>query len=785
MILISAIVATIAGQAAWAGDEMLRALRVDWEPIEGAVKYELHRFSDAGCKESVDKVEVKTNFWESRLDAGQYCVRIRGVSSDGVKGQWSEAQKIEVRPKPPKELVRDGTELKWDETPKASKYMVSVKDPQGKVVWSQEVKKPKVEIPASLAEKAGEAATQWTVGVQAVVPGVSPSVATEGTAFDPSQIPSLQLSDGSAVTYQVPKAATPEAGNYFVPTKQAPLARQIGGSNQEAASAAVERLKIYAPSFPKAPKVAMALPPEEAVKRYQSLGEKPVPPSQEEWKQAQTPDEKESLKRRTVASQRIELLDRIDRSKAPDLTFTGQIQSGGMDFDSDVPGRTNANSSDSRMGYSLGVDYNRNRPWGAYARWSRIPLAVDGISTAAQWFSVGGEYHLMLDSIGESLLTLGVGLGYARFPLILDFSTTGGSQARFSYPIALWGLDAKIEYEFRFTTKFSALAGLHMFFAHTQGNLSDVLPTANGTVTQFQIAGQYALNKQVDLGLGFMSNGASAQTTSFGLSSRYQQSSVQAYASFRLNPRELRGPASIDESGRFKLLFSLPVGGRTSVIRSNPTGANDLGVSDPRTLQPYNTSNFVAGFDLGLQYLPSPESPLWVDGTFQMQNVTTSSAAVVETDVRVKAGLDSPFLGSRSTRLRYGGGVFTRSVGDRNQDIQTGIRSTGLLGTAELSRIWPKGWDSKLAMQFGMPLLMSATSGPMSQDSATTSDGANFFWSASFGGSYQISRSWSLLGIVTYEQLRMGLVGSRVNVERSQAIDFEETRFRLGLQFRW
>lgn len=769
---------------AFGADENLRALRVDWEPIEGAAKYELHRFADTNCKESVDKIEVKTHFWESRLEAGKYCIRIRGVSADGVKGQWSEGQKIEVRPKPPKELVRDGSELKWDDIPKASKYVVQVKDPQGKVVWSQEVKKAKVEIPAALAEKAGEAATQWKVGVQAVVPGVSPSVATEGTAFDPSQIPSLSLSDGSSVTYQVPAAATPETGNYFVPTKAAPLVRQVGGSNQEAANAAVERLKIYAPSFPKAPKLAMALPPEEAVKRYQSLGEKPVPPSQDEWQQAQTADEKESLKRRAVASQRIELLDRIDRSKAPDLTFTGQFQSGAMDFSSSVPGRSGVSNDSSRIGYALGVDYNRNRPWGAYARWSRSPIDVNGIETASQWFSLGGEYHLMLDSIGESLLTFGLGLGYARFPLILDFSTTG-SQARFSYPIALWGVDAKIEYEFRFSTKLSAVAGLHMLFAHTQGNLSDVLPTANGNIAQAQIAVQYALNKQVDLGLGFLSTDMSARTTSFGLSSNSNQTSAQAYAAFRLNPRELRGPASIDDTGRFRLLFSLPAGSRSSVIRSNPNGASDAGVSDPRTLQPYNTQNSVVGFNLVGQFRPHPESPWWFEGSVQLQNVGTQTASVAEIDTRLKAGLDTPFLGSRSTRLRYGGGVFTRNVGDRNTAIEPGISATGLVASADLTRIWPKGWDSRLAIQFGLPILLNATGGPMQSDPQTTADGANFFWSASFGGSYQLSKSWAAVGMVSYEQLRMGLVGSRATVERSQAIDLEETRFRLGLQFRW
>lgn len=291
----------------------------------------------------------------------------------------------------------------------------------------------------------------------------------------------------------------------------------------------------------------------------------------------------------------------------------------------------------------------------------------------------------------------------------------------------------------------------------------------------------YELDRQLELGLGGFQTSTNAFSREGGFQAQFRQMGVYLEGSYRILPREYRRLASDDSRNPWSVTAWAPAGFRSSVLRASPGDAS----ADPRTAYPYNTraSSIGGAFEVSRRF--SAHSPWSVDSQVMFGTVSAEGQTLSENDIRLRAGYEFPFLGSRTTRVRLGAGGFSRRVLGASSQVVAGFSSMGALLSGELRRTWTSRWSSVITLQVGVPVQVSGTEGGFPSDPSAGPDGANYFWSAGFVSGYGISESLWLLGSFDYEQLRYGLMGTGVSSPSGMAIDQEEGRIRLGLQLRW
>lgn len=109
-----------------------KSLKLNWDPVEGATGYEVYR-STSGRTGSflLKKITTSTSYTAPGLTTGKrYYFKVRAVSADGSKGEFSEVDSERVQPstvKLTRMTVKDDygpTVVKWKSVPGATGYQI-------------------------------------------------------------------------------------------------------------------------------------------------------------------------------------------------------------------------------------------------------------------------------------------------------------------------------------------------------------------------------------------------------------------------------------------------------------------------------------------------------------------------------------------------------------------------------------------------------------------------------------------------------------------------------------
>jgi hypothetical protein len=152
------------------GQDLARDVSFSWEPIDGAVGYDLQFSREEGDKyipiEPIEKTDAAE--WKGRLTPGSYTFKIRARDQRGVPGRWSEASPIVIKTfavkitEPAegleiqsKQATTHKVKVAWDAASGASLYKLEVLSPSGAVVSKSEAKTSKttLELPVAAAYK--------------------------------------------------------------------------------------------------------------------------------------------------------------------------------------------------------------------------------------------------------------------------------------------------------------------------------------------------------------------------------------------------------------------------------------------------------------------------------------------------------------------------------------------------------------------------------------------------------------------------------------------------------
>lgn len=142
-LLFTATILTFAGAKVAAQTEPYRRLvNFEWEPIEGATKYdiEIRQLKQDG---KTFAFKVADAAWNGRLTPGGYEMKLRALDYRGVPGDWSEPSRFDVQLESarlispaPKSIVKGNSgeetvEFKWAPVGGAKSYVVEVSDDDG------------------------------------------------------------------------------------------------------------------------------------------------------------------------------------------------------------------------------------------------------------------------------------------------------------------------------------------------------------------------------------------------------------------------------------------------------------------------------------------------------------------------------------------------------------------------------------------------------------------------------------------------------------------------------
>lgn len=125
------------------GETSVRMTNIEWEPIEGAVSYELQLTpfdKEQKLRETLKFIEKKP-VWKGELKPGKYQMKIRSRDRRGVPGEWSNSEEFYVKLYSPiLKLPLQNQDLKsdeenesevlfeWKKLRDASKYIVFIED---------------------------------------------------------------------------------------------------------------------------------------------------------------------------------------------------------------------------------------------------------------------------------------------------------------------------------------------------------------------------------------------------------------------------------------------------------------------------------------------------------------------------------------------------------------------------------------------------------------------------------------------------------------------------------
>lgn len=215
-----------------------RLVNFEWEHIEGASAYdlELTQVLSNDQKGSTYTFKRKTAEWSGKLTPGKYKMILRARDHRGVPGEWSEPSDFLVgldpvklvQPTPNQKIIskfstEQDVEFKWQPVAGASKYIVSLRDQNGKVLHEETTKQVsfKKEVPV---------ASNYEFRVQAID---EKGIQSDGVSFAqfeiwgaPLRAPELKKPDSNFVRTLEWKSDNFHQNNEIVLFKQNPTTKK-------------------------------------------------------------------------------------------------------------------------------------------------------------------------------------------------------------------------------------------------------------------------------------------------------------------------------------------------------------------------------------------------------------------------------------------------------------------------------------------------------------------------------------------------------------------------------
>ncbi|GIL18845.1 MAG: hypothetical protein BroJett040_25960 [Oligoflexia bacterium] len=144
-----------------------RYINLEWEPIEGAISYDVEIKpikNDTETKAVVHK--VKGADWTGPLSPGNYTLKIRGRDKRKVPGPWGDVEQFTVGLEPvsiiypkansniqSKDESKDKIAFNWTPLKGATKYVVEIQSEDEKIKIEETVKKPPFQVKLPVAQK--------------------------------------------------------------------------------------------------------------------------------------------------------------------------------------------------------------------------------------------------------------------------------------------------------------------------------------------------------------------------------------------------------------------------------------------------------------------------------------------------------------------------------------------------------------------------------------------------------------------------------------------------------
>lgn len=746
-----------------AAESYSRAIELEWDRIEGALKYEVEWIKGKDCQaaarssaESSAKSSDESSgtdvsaspVWSKRLPAGVYCVRVRGLGAGDRPGQWTEPEKLAVRPKAPRGLKRSGESLVWDKVPYANGYSVELLSPQGKPLHSAQVKNAELKLdPKWVPQELRSTALRYRIRTR--VDGLPDSVSAE-LSF-PFELPIVaQVQKPSIIPLPKPKP----------------------------------KPKVMAPQPP-----AEALLADEAIARYRLTGEKPLPPEGPEWAAAKTLEQRENLRRRTLASARIELLEREARLKAPDLRLRFGPELGFNYFFQGDPAAVESQGITRGVGAKLllEVDGYRSRPWGGYFRFSRrhvgapesasentAEIARETSGLGVVEFAGGAERNYSLDPLGESAFSWRIGLSFLTLPLVPDDS--GSSE---NWPVAAAGFDLGAGHRFQINSAWSFESRLGVQLFAPQNLPGATGRSLSGYGAMISLGPTFQVLKELGVGAAYRLSASVLGIDGIGIPYKLQlvESGLVFQGVYRVSPLEERRPAAelALRSRNARLIqgsVSTPLGFRGGVLamRSGTGG----------TVQE-SLSGVATGFLVGGSSRLSRTSP-WSGGLeLGFARVSSSEDARepgIEGGVALLAQYETPVFQRRDLVARLGGGLGVKSTAAGSGTDAKSVIDRSALVRAQLERSFTDRITSRVKTGFELPLSVSYEGGA---EKSPSFEGTPYAYSVGAEAGFHLNREITIWGGYGYRRAQMGtaLEGERLT------LNFFENQFGVGAEFSW
>jgi hypothetical protein len=692
-------------------------------------------------------------------------VQVRGVGSDGKPGQWTDPQRVDVTPKAPRNVRLTGKNTYgWDKVPypKAS-YQVEVVDSSGKVLNSTQTKDAEYELPDSVVKNAKLAKQTLTLKVRTHVDGVPLSVANSQkftTAM--AEIGQVETTGPSSEVGTTTAGATPA-----LPARPLTPAEIIAAHQPR--------------ELPPQP-LAEALTPEDAVMRYTLTGERPIAASPEEWALAKTPEQKEQLRRRTIASARVELMDRMDRKHPVDLRFSAELGMGAWDYRLRAPGDDTSEKNLSGMGpaYHLRVDYGHERPWGYFIDFHQRNLAQAGTTQSFTSFGLGAEKHVPLDSLWETVLDFGFGLEYSEHPYLGDADT---DHPAFTYPMATLGLALNTGYHYWVNDHWRADLGLGLRVAPPQTNISDEVKDVLLYGGELKLGPTYKFDREMELSAGLAIRGEHAGTDKVRSVSLVERT-LYVQGTYRMSGSEERRPAAemryeAESKKPWELRLMAPVGFRYD---TSYTSENN---------EPANATSMALKPEVSLRRKMGANSAWSAIGAIGGGGYSANGVTAEESYASLHAGYEKPLFGRRDASVQFTFGPGFRDASTVLDSQAHRLNATEIQGEVQFEKSWSDQLSSQVSACVGVPISVKSKSGQSSDSSVTSSsssgaatkDGFNYTWKLSANVGYRVSRDFSVFGGYGYQQLRYSVHDQ--NAGSFEAVGYVENQLQFGVGYRW
>lgn len=750
--------------------EFKRALRVDWEEIPGANRYEVEWFSGEGCSKSEGTTMATKNVWVTRLQPGNYCMRVRGISSDGETGQWTDFQKLSVNPKTPPNIKRvDEKTFSWDKDPSAKGYQVNIQNDQGKSVYSTFSKDAEIKLPEALAKDPKYLRQILQLNVVTEVEGglvSAPAVEDFKTPLALAEDARLEAESGAkAKAEQLASAQKPAPPPKVIPP--------------------IEQPPRKLPPQP-APE---PLKGDESVQQFFIANETPIAPSADDWAQAKTPEQRALLRQRTIASARVELSERVERYHPPDLRLEAGSFVGSAELSHSASPQVFTSEKMMNLGYHLGVEYGQEQPWGLRVGFDQNLFSSNSIRYNFTRIAVDSLWHFSLDSVWESVLTFGLGIQYSQFPIGEDFSdpryyTSGTSGATtFSYQLSTLAPKIDLGYRYKLSPRWTAETATDFAYGFRQLNFKNEIQGVSSLGVNFSIGPSYQFSRELLVrgGIGFSYQ--RGKNDSGSLYSKMMETGVYIQGVYRMSGSEERRPAAetafqAEIKRLWEVRLELPYSMRyqtafttlSSSAREIPSNESASFIKQNLRIQKNFSEN--AGLVLGVG----------MERNSFGSSLTTTS--LEEQLFEAYAGYEGPLFNRRDLTYTLAAGPgFREAAGPADQAIIS-ISDLELQFHGQIEKSWSAQWTSQLCGDLGLPISVK----PGSIDTANTdagvttgsSMGFNYDWRLAGYGGYRLTSAVTAWGGYAYQQLRLGMQTSG-----SQVMDYSENQFRLGLSLRW